>query len=321
MQLRTKLLSKERFILTALLAAGSAGAAPFSYTTGDLLIGFRRTASEPQIVIDAGPAANFSSLPSGTVITIANNLTPTITGQLANLNSVSWSAFAHMLSLSGSYPNQTLWLTAPCADQFTPGPAWQRDSADGQAGVGGQVEALGAGCATYCSQNPGASGNFTATSVAVPASALNSQKYGYYVDNAVGFGNFNNNFGGNVENTTRTNFTTAGVLARSSLYLLQPGSGAGQYLGYFLLSPGGTMTFTAAPAITQFQFTLDDSGNVSFPTVIGASYKVYASPDASARFRTWTLVGSPVMGDGNTQSVQDPSAYLDQAGFYRVKAQ
>jgi hypothetical protein len=321
MQPITKLLSKERLILTALLAAGSAGATGFTYNTGDLLIGFRRTAGEAQVVINAGPAASYTSLTPGTVITIGKNLSAAITsgGTFADLNGVTWSAFADMVAFSGSYPYETLWLTRPCADQFTRSTPWARDSQYGQADSSSQIEGVGIGSAAYCSQNPGA--NFTATSVIIPITAPNSQRYSAFVDNSVGVGNFNNNFQGNVEKTTPANFVTAGQPVRSDFYLLQPGSGAGQYLGYFELSPTGVMTFTAAPLLEPFQISVDQSGNVSFPTTVGVTYRLYFSTDAQARLSTWTSIGLPILGDGSPHSVQDESFGLASAGFYRVKAQ
>jgi len=60
-------------------------------------------------------------------------------------------------------------------------------------------------------------------------------------------GNFSGTFSGNAENTTPSGFASLGQPIRSDLYELQPGSGQGNYLGYFQLNTDGSMFFSAVP--------------------------------------------------------------------------
>ena len=64
-------------------------------------------------------------------------------------------------------------------------------------------------------------------------------------------GNFNA-FQGNIENTLSSTFVTGGSNARSELYQMAPGSGNGTFLGYFELTPGGSLSFVAVPEPGMF---------------------------------------------------------------------
>src|SRR6185436_14812192 len=65
-------------------------------------------------------------------------------------------------------------------------------------------------------------------------------------------GDFAGTFQGNAENTTPTNFVSAGTISRSVLYKLLPASGGmldapGQAVGFFDFQADGILTFTAGP--------------------------------------------------------------------------
>jgi len=83
------------------------------------------------------------------------------------------------------------------------------------------------------------------SSIAVVESDANAGSYHSFVKDG---GNYNGKFQANVENNTGITFS--GV-SRSDFYELQPGSGAGQYLGYFELSSAGSMQFVPVSAVPE----------------------------------------------------------------------
>jgi hypothetical protein len=78
--------------------------------------------------------------------------------------------------------------------------------------------------------------------------------------------------------------------------------------------------FVLVPAPQPITLTATVSGGsviVSFPTETGSSYQVeYKNRLADA---TWAPLGSPVSGNGSSQSVKDPTA--GSSRFYRVQIQ
>jgi len=81
-------------------------------------------------------------------------------------------------------------------------------------------------------------------------------------------------------------------------------------VSFFVLVP--------APQPTMLTVTLSN-GNVvlSFPTETGSSYQVEYKNRLTDT--TWTPLGSPVSGNGSSQSVKDPAA--GSSRFYRVQIQ
>ncbi len=79
-------------------------------------------------------------------------------------------------------------------------------------------------------------------------------------------------------------------------------------------------TVLPPPAQSQIQqiSSLNGTNSLSFTTVSGVSYRVHYSPVLGPALSTWAIVGSPVLGDGSTLTVQDVCA--DATRFYAIEA-
>ncbi|MEI9962351.1 MAG: hypothetical protein WDM76_14805 [Limisphaerales bacterium] len=309
--------------------AGSAHAQTFTYNTGDVLVGFRKTASPVNdLVVNAGPISTFTNLAIGQKITIAQ-----FTGsQLAAVgtNNMAWSVFAIFDNNNPGAPTNTLWVTRARVSLNTQSAPWNRQSYFGQAttasymdSVGVDAITIGSGLSTGANNTPTAVVE-TESGHSTPGGFANC--YAYYVG---GSGNFLNSFPGNVEQTTAANFTTAGQPVRADFYQLVSASvsSPGTYLGYFEFSTNGVLTYTAgpssivipAPVITAITRS-GTTSTVFFTTVSGGTYSLRGTNSAglAAAKMNWPVIAS-IAGNGLTNSLTEITTNSSQ--FYIISAQ
>jgi hypothetical protein len=316
----------------ALLTA-TLGAAPFAYNSGDLILGFRQVGGPaPDLVVNIGQASIYDGVASGHSLVVGNLSASQLNTAFPDLNGINWSITGAVRALGDpNYPAQTIWATAARTDVNVQSVPWLRRNQYGQGGSASQFAAVGNNAATYSSvQSAGA--NNTTTGVLIPLT--DPSAYTPLVENQdnPSASDFNGGFQGSVENTTPLDFTSLEPLSRADLYELIPGTTAGgtvntpgKWVGYFDLTPSGTLTFTAAstapprPTITSVQ----RSGNiatVSFTTANSVTYRLRATNTAGVTtpVATWSTNGVTITGNGSVQSLQDTNA--SDTGVYAVEA-
>ena len=272
-----KRLGLKLVLLAVLVLPELASAQSFTTSIGDVLLGFRKTAGSEglyELVVDTGNVTNFLNLSAGQSINITNysnsQLTNafTDTGSFANLQ---WSAFAAGVQASGrgspapwvtplgSFAANTIWYTLPSTNvntQTQPPPCnantsqatqinLMQQAAIGAKSIAGYLNVTNQNNNAYLVREPvsyynGGQGQTLRCSIADPND-------GYVT------GDFQLSLSSPVENTTPSPFTSA---QRDDLYQLVPTgytdpitglpSGTAYFVGYFLLNPNGSMTFTRA---------------------------------------------------------------------------
>ena len=316
----------------ALLTA-TLGAAPFAYNSGDLILGFRQIGGPaPDLVVNIGPGSIYEAVAPGQRLVVGNLTASQLNTAFPDLNGINWSVTGAVRALGDpNYAAQTIWATAARTDVNVPSVPWRRRNQFGQGGAASQFAAVGVNAATYSSVQPAGTNN-TTTGVLIPLADPSS--YTALVENAdnSSASDFNGGFQGSVENTTPFDFTSLEPLSRADLYELIPGTTsagtvntAGKWVGYFDLTPSGTLTFTAAstapaaPTITGVQ----RSGNittVSFTTANLVNYRLRATDAAglTTPVATWSTNAVTRAGNGSVQSLQDTNG--SNIHFYAVEA-
>lgn len=300
----------------------------FAYDPNDLLMGLRKVGAADDLTVNLGRVTNYLGFAPGTTITITNLSTNQLDAAFAGLDEVIWSAFSAVRTNTvPEFPESTLWVTAPRADINVPSDPWLRKGPISQGIPSSIVYSIGNSARLYGNAVPDGPNN-TATGVVIPAGDAFS-----YSSLMGPNGNFQSSFQGDIENTTPFDFSTAGVVSRSDLYELKPGTTAagtlntpGTFIGYFDFSPSGTVTFTSAGGQTPTPPTITgvsrsgDVATISFNTVSGTTYSLVRtnSSGLGAPITTWTTVPGSVSGDGSTKSLQDSSTDPDR--FYLVVA-
>ena len=292
-------------------------AAPFLYSSGDLVLAFRQTGNASDYAVNLGKATHYYALPAGTTVPLANLSAAQLNSAFPSLNGLRWSvAGANRPPADPNVPLQTLWIARPRTESGTQSTPWLRKGQSAQGLAGAQIDGVGYNAAQGSSNLPGGPDN-TATGVVIP---VNNN---FNVSQVIGAtGNYANTFQGNVENLTADDFDGApGNVSRSDLYELLPGTTAagtvntaGRFLGYFELKPDGTLTFnTGSPALPVPEIaTVTHDGDVttvSFATVNGANYTLRATDAAGlgSPITTWAT-GPTLTGNGSVQSLKDTSA-------------
>lgn len=323
----------------ALLQSAQAGST-FNYTNRDLILVFRELSDGTDqgnvvLEVDIGQASIYYGLTSGSSVPVtaysATTQLNALFSSLGGLNGLNWSVSGCVPnggdSGSPSKPPGTLWATDPRTAGPTTSPLpWIRKSFYSQGTADGKIGSILANAVTWASTAPSDSVTNTATAVAIPAGN------GDNADGSLGpFGNFLGTFYGDgdglndVENTTPSTFSTDGLPSRSDFYELQPGGGAGTYLGYFELATNGALTFYALPqGVPAPTLTISQSGgnvNISFVSAPYGTYTLFYTNDAglSAPVSTWATVGTNIIGNGALQTFQQPISGVD--AFYVVGVQ
>ena len=310
------------------LFTGALPAAPFLYSSGDLILTFRKTGGASDLVVNLGKATNYNNLPAGTSFAVSNLLVAHLNSAFSGVNDLSWAvAAANRPPGDPNYAVQTIWVTAPRADVNTPAIPWLRKGQFTQGATAAQIDATGANPATYSGLNT-SNANNTATAVIVPVTNDNA------LSPIIGTGgDYDGTFQGNAQNLTASDFDTDPAnLTRSDLYELIPGTTAGgtyntagRYLGFFEFKPDGTLTYNTPsalpprPTITNITRT-DDVTTVSFTTVSGATYRlrVTDATGLTASVSTWSI-GSSTAGTGSVLSLSDTNTA--DIRFFAVDAQ
>lgn len=311
------------------LFTGALQAAPFIYSSGDLLLAVRQTGGSYDYVVNLGKATNYSAVPPGTTLAITNLSASQLGFAFPSVNDLAWSvAGAIRTAGNPNFPQQTLWVAAPRIDTAAQSPAWLRKGSFSQGTTGGQIDAIGNNTSAY-SSSQSSNANNTVVGVVIPTSSPD-----YALAPVIGDGgNYVGTFQGNAENTTPSDFDgDLANVSRSDLYELLPGTvGAGTYntpgrhLGFFELKPDGTLTFkttaTLPPAPTITGITrVGNVTTVSFTTVTNATYSLVAVNGAglTTPVSGWS-VGASTGGTGNVLSLSDTNA--TDVRFYSVKVQ
>ena len=273
-----KQLSLKLSLVALLILPELASAQFFNYNSiGDVLGGFRKTgvnAGKYEFVVDFGNVTNFLAQSAGSTVTISNfspaHLTDAFT-DTGGFQYLQWSAFSALYGVSsigswktplGAFPADTLWYTIPAADITTQTAAPARNNSGTSASAQNEIAGAGQGANTI-SGNIGIT-NSDNNSLLVREPVSGNQLYtltafiGQNGNVADGdFGANNDGLPNDVENITPNPFNTP---QRDDFYQVVPlhgkdpitgqTNGAAYFVGYFLLFPNGTETFTRAAAVT-----------------------------------------------------------------------
>ncbi len=335
-----KRLGSKLALLTLLAAPGLANAQLFSYNQyGDVLAGFRQTspAGSYELVVDLGSVTNFLNLTIGTTINITNYSTSQMTNAFTSFGKLQWSAFASFPgSLSswvtplGSFPKDTLWYTLPAPNATTQSPVASRDYYNSQSVTKNLITSVGNGALSIANYLAVTNANSNALLVREPvtyAAYILTAFIGDSLNPAIGdFGDYGGGGSGSplpysVENTNPASFTAP---TRDDFYQLCPityadpinGSTTNTYyLGYFLMYPNGSMTFTrAAQSVVTPPPTAGFSGS---PTTGFAPLQTVFTDASSGSITNWVWS----FGDGqsvtNTSNASVNHTYTS-AGSYTV---
>jgi len=314
-------------LLSAFVVMAGSAQAQFTYNSGDVLVCFRNVASPKyDLIVDAGPVSTFTNLAIGAKVTIS--YTPT---QLAKVgtNNVGWSVCAARYN----YPvSDDTWLTKPRTSLNTPTSPFNTGTPSHMSPIANDIDSGGLGYdATYISDTVINTATVVAETEAGHQSLSDITGNCYYYWVGLPTSSAPANFGGDapgvVEQTTPANFSTSGQPVRADFYQLLSRSGTanntpGKYLGYFEFSTNGVMTYTAGPpcpvikAVTRNQTT----NTISFTTVSGWTYSLFATNNLRAPGSTWPAVpgSSSFFNTGTPQSLKDVTA--NGSRFYLIKA-
>jgi len=307
--------------------AAPARAASFSYSPGDLILGFRESGS-PDLVVDIGSPIIYDAVPAGSTIAVTNLSTP-LGYAYSSVDGLNWAVIGAWRTGATNYPLETLWASAARSDVGTQSAVWASSDAYAQANPASQIASIGYNAAAYSSIEPANGTNNTSRLVVIPNSNPNAYTPLIEDPDNKAYGDLGGLFQGNVENTTPFDFDSGEPLSISDLYELQPaplrGGAAGKWVGYFSFTPDGSVTFTAAtvgppaPRITS----VVRNGNittVSFTTSANYTYGLLVTGLSGLQTSrsTWLATGGSVTGTGSVLSLQDTNS--TSASFYVVTA-
>ena len=257
------------------VAAGSLwsldASAQFSYSPGDLLLGFRSMTSGSDVVVDIGSSSTYIN--ATTAFTVSSFTAGQLTGTFGSLNNLYFSVFGDVNGFnqaSSGLPLNTLWLTAARSDVNTQTTAFNSLSSTSQGNVRSQLDSIANGA-----QATTLGAVALSSTVAVEPGSMNSSGNLSY---ALGIQNpLNPSISGNVNRTwsrypveaiTSATFGTDTTPAVLDLYQQNPGTAnSGQFLGSFSLANNGTMTFTPAAVPEPGTFAMFGAGLVALGAV------------------------------------------------------
>ena len=298
--------NKNKLGLVAMLAgciAGNLMASDFTtYATGDVLIAFRNTGAEVDLVVDAGPISTFL----GNANNSTNPITAYSTSQLVTdvgTASTLWSAFTWT-------SDETLYLTKPRGTNSLNA----QTTAFPEAAYGQQQVTAG----SMNSIVKGAQGNIgylnsTPTAVEEDDDSNGDPNYAgggvsYFRGVTGAYGNsFNGTVGNNPEQKIPSHFTTA---QRADFYQVSPSSsfGSGTYLGYFELKTNGAMVYVAYPTQIPVVSSITSTGGtntISYTTGTYGTYTLYGTNNLTAPRSTWPAISTLSTGDTAPHTVTD----------------
>ncbi len=314
-----------------LLQSVQAGTPIFQYSTGDLVLTFRKTGLDlvgttaaSELEVDVGQASSYYGATPGAVIPVTQYTAALLKGSFDNLNDMSWSVGGCVPAVGGytdsTVPVKTLWATSPWSVPSQPGTVYLRHSATAQGDTAAKMTTILTDASYYSSLSANAS-------FCTASTALVSEGSGQTAGVSLGqLGNYAGTFNGYVENTTPPTFSTDGLPSKADLYQLFPDTTAtqpaGTYLGYFQFNPDGSMVFyrLAAPPPVITVTVSGASSTISFPTATGATYTLWSTNAAGllSPVSTWTkYTTTNIQGNGAVQSFVVPKAGANT--FYSVQ--
>jgi len=307
----------------------------FNYQYGDLLIGFRlATGGTYNLVIDAGPASGYTNLTAGTKINITALTGPLLADAFGTTNGVSWSAFA---AFDGNYPDVTqdgtLFMSRLRSNFNTQSTPWGRYKISAQDLTGSKIDGVGVGAYTIALDLSVNSDNTSNALVELQSWNTDGGKASYKSElfGSSSVANWAGTFQGLPEQTTSDTFTDDGQPVRADLYWMPSYNSTishppGTYLGYFELNTNGVLTYTAGPSSTTLTppaivsvTRIGTTTTVFFTTGNSGSYSLVGTNNLAAPKATWPVIGSPVPGNGLTNSISDVTT--DGSRFYLIRAQ
>ncbi|HTY89323.1 MAG TPA: hypothetical protein VMB80_17880 [Candidatus Acidoferrum sp.] len=310
------------FALLASIAAGELPAGTITnYAVGDVLVCFRNGSID--LVVDAGPISTLTNFVS------ANHSIPIgqYSGSQVNdvgIDGASWSAFTWS-------SDDTLFVTRPRTSVNVQTTPWPAKSDPAQYGTVQRLQLVPVGAqeqftkavfpdstSTAVLEEDNSQGN---PNYQNPGSA----SYHWAIAGPYG-GNFNGTFAGNPEMTTPGNFSSSGQVARSDFYMMIPtyGTANGKWLGYFELSPSGTMTYVAYPTTTPVVKSITRSGTtttINYKTGLYGTYTLRGTNRVVSGLAAtnWPAITTLSSGDTATHVITDTTS--DDQKFYIITAQ
>jgi hypothetical protein len=322
----------------------------FNYSdSGDVMVGFRKTGAFQgnfELVVDVGPVTRFLALAIGGSLSISSYLPAQLSDSFpdgyANLQWSVFSAFAgdnNWTNSLGIFPAATTWYTRARTNTASQSLTPVRFRLGSSQALRQAIISVGYGAQTISSALVTTNSDNNTQLVREPISYNYDDLTAFIGDRAdTSLGDFGAAaFVYSVENTTPGSFTSP---ARSDLYQSCPLStvdpltgkttGSAYFVGYFTLNTDGTMSFTRAstnsvpppppPPTKLLVGRVGATMTISFGTTNGATYTLHYTSGSGlgARPSAWSVLSSPVTGDGSTKTFTDTST--DTERFYRISA-
>jgi hypothetical protein len=311
----------------ALLPALSARA--WTYKDGDVLLVFRESAIPSQypspnndVEFDIGSVTNFLGRTNGYTATVTGWTLSQVTSVYgADLTGVSVVLIAAKSPtnanptayFSAALP-QGLWLNGvePYRTAYNVSPSvWQS--------YWTKINAIGTSPGLYLpAAQQTASYSFSPSSILSYDNIVSSGNYVAAGSQGTINADWLPQFGGSAP------FTIEGVAPGSFGFVAVPATNQAavklldSYIGTFTITAAGALTFTAGPpppVVTGIKHS-GGTSTVSFSTVLSGNYSLIYTNKLGGPSTNWPVVGSSLVGDGNTGSLNYSSA--DSAGFFKV---
>jgi hypothetical protein len=320
---------------------------------GDLIAGFRKTGAfqgTNELVGYIGNVTNFLAVTAGSSVTVTNVIAARLTDSFStDYTHLQWSVFGANLDIQnpwstsyGSFPSATLWFTVPrttvSVQSMVPPryyKTFQNEVVTVMTSITGGANSISRSLGTTNVDN-------NVSLVREPVQGNSSYILTAFMGDPSDptFGDFNDAAFSDytVENITPAPFTAA---VRSDLYEIAPRAFNGTvyvdpitgstnsvyWVGYFDLSPSGTLTFTRAsvtvtPPPAPF-LSIARTGNISkisFLSTNTATYTLFYNNTAGLRSATsnWPSLPGTMSGNNGIISFQDTTT--DSNRVYRVGA-
>jgi hypothetical protein len=304
---------KTRPIVHLLAAFSLLGLVPFAqaltYNPGDVLLVFRSPGLN-DVEFDLGSISQFLNHTNGYTVPV-NSWSPSVVNSNYSLNGGNVQ-FALLASTSVSDPSPNAWISDGqpliSVSDITPS-RWS-------SGLAGQITAVGNGAAA----DPLAPANVN-YDVVVPTSH-------YSFDNIT---SNNGNSPGEIPylgGASGIPFQVTGPVPATLLfYQISPTNAAvkpaATLVGSFVLDSNGNLTFQSGPLLdaTTITAVTDNGGSVAvtFNTKAAVKYRLLYTTDLTIPKSAWTILPTPMVGDGNPQVLYDnPSSAA--ARYYAVES-
>jgi hypothetical protein len=348
-----------RIAVLGLVASAQLASAQYFTNSGfgDLIAGFRKTGANEgnyELLANIGNITNLLALSPGTTVNVSNVTTGVLSDTFPTGNgNIQWSVFSafHTSTTTwtnsyGIWPQTTVWFTvSPGTNTTTQTTPPARNSKNSQGALSTRMwscafdaEGLSSGMGVtnadnnlYVVREPTSDDNsgVDTTLDDYIAGDLNNPGLGDFGGDTINF---------SVECTNPASFMSP---TRSDFYQACPYGGSTNsedpitlqtngncyFVGYFLMNPNGTMTFTRAqtssappPAPVLSISHSGSTATISFATTNGANYSlIYTTASGIKTPRsTWSTLGTSITGTGGTTNFTDTTSGGNR--FYSVTA-